>query len=87
MGQRGKSFRVIVTYTGFSEAKNKQIIKVAGRRPTQESFDPLDSKCEVMFVYQSKGFATKLRTRLLAYASGKTEWKERFSVSKVITGD
>lgn len=85
MGQRQNSFRVIVTYNGFDEEKFRKIVKVANRKPAEETFDPMESRSQAVWGYSSRGYAERLRMRLLGYLSSLEEWKDRFSISKVIS--
>lgn len=84
MGQRGTSFRIFVTYSGFDESKLKRVKKVSARKPHEETFDPIDGKSQVVWNFKKRGAAERLRMRLLDYLGGVKEWKDRFSVSKVV---
>lgn len=84
MRPKNKTYRVFVTYSGFDETKHKSILRVAKRKPMEETFDPLESRSQIVFLYASRGFAERLRMRLLDYLEGRSEWKDRFSVGKVV---
>lgn len=73
-------YRLIATYTGFSEEKDAAITRAAGRGMAQSSFDPVDDKRCVDFVFATVRAATYARKRILAIRDGVGY----FSLSKVI---
>ncbi len=75
-----KWYRIVVTYTGFSESKDAKIYKAAKKAPSQEGYDPVEAKRTIDFVCNSAKQAGALRLRLLAIP----QQVDRFSVSKVI---
>lgn len=71
---------MIVSYYGFDEVKDEEIVGHAKVSPSQMTYDPPERKRQVDFTFKSRKGATNTRTRLMRYAK---ETKGIY-VSKVI---
>jgi len=77
---QGKSYRLIVTYNGFDEGKDEDIIRVARKTPSQRTYDPVETRRTLDWTFRSRKAAGNTRTRIVVLQRSAGG----FSVSKVI---
>lgn len=75
-----KTYRIIVSYSGFEENKDLQIIRASRQDPAQTTYDPVETRRSIDFTFRSHKTATNARTRIAALRAKTTG----FSISKVI---
>ena len=78
--EKGKTYRIIITYTGFDEEKDARITKAARKSPSQTQFDPVEARRSLDFTFGSVAAARNCRARIIMEQRNSGG----FSVSKVI---
>lgn len=75
-----KYYRIIVTYSGFSDTKDTAIMHAAKYPISQDGYDPVEGKRTIDYVFNSARAAASCRLRLVEVQKKL----KGFSVSKVI---
>jgi hypothetical protein len=75
-----KTYRLIVTYSGFDETKDAKITTAAGKSPSQRGYDPVEARRTIDFCFRSKQGAGRARARIVV----EQQKSGGFSVSRVI---
>jgi hypothetical protein len=79
----GKRFTVSVRYSGFDEEKNEHLVKLTGRDPSEQNYEPNEGRCTIVWEYQNRLSAHRMRKKLQKYLETTKTWEDGFWLSKV----